>query len=121
MTEFEKYPLFNGTTLAMLRKNTMKNPDVLVELFNSFIEDSEELIRSLNSPDSNDNFSGFYTSVHTLKGLSGTIGCTRMFEVLKMMDSLNKEKDFEKSKTFLNSLDVVFSQTMEGIQKEIFS
>lgn len=121
MTEFEKFPLFNASTMAMLRKNTMQNPEILIDLFKSFIEDSQELIKSLNSREQKEDFSSYYTSVHTLKGLSGTIGCTRMFEVLKLMDSLNKENDFDKSKSYLEVLDVVFAQTCSGIENEIFS
>jgi HPt (histidine-containing phosphotransfer) domain-containing protein len=121
MTEFEKFPLFNVSTMGMLKKNTRQNPEILIDLFKSFIEDSQELIKNLNSKDQTEDFSAFYTSVHTLKGLSGTIGCTRMFEVLKLMDSLNKENDFDQSKSYLDVLQVVFTQTCSGIETEIFS
>ncbi len=121
MNDFEKYPLLNDSTLLMLKKNTRQNPEVLVQLFKSFIADSQELIKALNSEEQIDNFSSFYTSVHTLKGLCGTIGCTRMFAVLRLMDSLNKEKEFKKSKTYLEHLDVVFSQTNSVIETEIFT
>ncbi len=90
-----------------------------MELFQSFISDTQELMVDLQKSAADDNFENYYTAVHTLKGLSGTIGCSRMFEVLKVMDSLNKEKNFNHSKSYLHQLSAVFSDTCVAIKNHL--
>ncbi len=121
MTQFENYPFLNSTTFAMLKKSTAGKPEFLVELFQSFIDDSKELMLELDNCKAEKNLESYYTSVHTLKGLCGTIGCTRMFEVLKTMDKLNKGSEFEDSMSYLPELKTVFAETSEAIKLEVFS
>ncbi len=119
MNAFDQYPVINPSTLAMLKKNTASTPFILTELFHSFIDDAGELITEIKSATSSGNNDSFYMSVHTLKGLCGTIGCSRLFEVLKVMDSFNKEKSFEMAKSKIAELDEVLRETVEVIRTEI--
>jgi HPt (histidine-containing phosphotransfer) domain-containing protein len=121
MDPINQYPILNPSTLAMLRRSTINKPEFLKELFQSFMDDSRELIDELGKNLGDDQFENYYTSVHTLKGLCGTIGCTRMFEVLKTMDSLNKEKNFQESKSFLNALENTYADTCITINKEVLN
>jgi len=121
MDQWNQFPILNPTTLAMLRRSTINKPEFLSELFQSFIDDSRELIDELEKNIEENEFEKYYTAVHTLKGLCGTIGCTRMFEVLKTMDSLNKEKNFQKSGAFLIELENTYTETLFIINKDILN
>jgi HPt (histidine-containing phosphotransfer) domain-containing protein len=121
MNRFREYPLINAPTLSMLKKNTADNPEFLKELFQSFIDDSQELIDELQRTAENEDIDDFYIAVHTLKGLSGTIGCSRMFELLKLMDTLNKEKNFTGSMAHLEMLHIMFQETSEEIHMQILN
>ena len=121
MNDFKHFPCINTTTLSMLRRNTASNPAILDELFGNFIEDAEELIKEIESGIKENQVESYFTAVHTLKGLCGTIGCTQMFEVLKVMDSLNKENDFQLSKTFFDNLVETFQNTCTAIQSQVVS
>ena len=119
MKENNQFPVFNEKTMAMLRKSTASNPLYLNELFENFIEDANELIVEMDKASTEDEFEIYYNSVHTLKGLSGTIGCSRMFEMLKVMDSLNKKKNFDQSKEHLSELRNIFEETTNAIKTQI--
>jgi HPt (histidine-containing phosphotransfer) domain-containing protein len=121
MNRFKEYPLINAPTLSMLKKNTADNPEFLLELFQSFIDDSQELIDELEQTAQANNIDEYYIAVHTLKGLSGTIGCSRMFELLKLMDTLNKEKNFNDSMAYLEMLTIVFRETSDEIKEQILN
>ncbi|MFW5687326.1 MAG: Hpt domain-containing protein [Bacteroidota bacterium] len=112
-------PVLNPATLRMLRKSTAGNPAYLAELFQSFIDDAYELINEIKTSSAEANYDKFYQAVHTFKGLSATIGCSRMFEVLKTMDALNKEHDFAKSMEQIVWLDEAFSETTRVIKIDI--
>jgi HPt (histidine-containing phosphotransfer) domain-containing protein len=121
MDQFNEHHFINPTTLAMLRKNTANNPEFLTELYQCFIDDSQELITELNHTATQNNHDDYFAAVHTLKGLSGTIGCSRMFEILKVMDSLNKEKNFNHSVSYLPQLEMAFSDTSDAIREQILN
>lgn len=121
MDQFNEHPFINPATLAMLRKSTANNPEFLTDLYQCFIDDSLELITELKQTAADNNQEDYFAAVHTLKGLSGTIGCSRMFEMLKVMDSLNKEKNFNHSLSYLPQLDIVFSETSDAIREQILN
>lgn len=121
MNDFKHLPCINVTTLSMLRRNTASNPVILNELYGNFIEDAEELIKEIETGIKENQVDSYFTAVHTLKGLCGTIGCTQMFEVLKVMDSLNKENDFQLSVTFFDNLVETFQNTCTAIQSQVVS
>lgn len=69
---------------------------LLVELFESFLEDGKELSDGILNSASNSDWEKLKFDVHTLKGLSATIGATPLFEVCKVMnDDLKTGNDAE--------------------------
>ena len=116
-----EYPVINQKNLEKLRKNTVNNPQLLREIFESFLEESEALINDIKKAMEVDNYELFYSAVHSLKGLSGTIGCSRMFELLKMMDALNKENQFNRSQDYYQQLQITFSETEIAVNEQVLS
>lgn len=121
MNEFIQFPCINTATMGMLRRNTASNPEILDELFENFIEDADELIKEIETTIKENEVDNYFTAVHTLKGLCGTIGCSQMFEVLKTMDKLKKDQDFENSVSYFNNLTECFQNTITAIRYEVLS
>lgn len=111
LDELKNLPQINDANLNKLRKSTASNPELLKEIFESFIDESKELIGEIKTSIENNDHDLYYTAVHSLKGLSVTIGCTRMFHLLKIMDSLNKENQYDESQSCYKYLEEVFSET----------
>lgn len=59
---------------------------ILVELFQSFLEDAKELSEGIKSAADSSDWEKLQFDVHTLKGLCGTIGATPLFEVCKVLN-----------------------------------
>jgi HPt (histidine-containing phosphotransfer) domain-containing protein len=121
MVPIDEHPILNPTTFEMLKKNTMNDPSFLVDLFQSFIDDSNELLEELQRTAEENQVIEYFNAVHTFKGLCGTIGCSRMFELLKIMDTLNKQNEFSQSRQHLDQLQLVFNDTREVIDREILN
>ncbi|MFP4287647.1 MAG: Hpt domain-containing protein [Bacteroidota bacterium] len=117
--DLNKIPHINPDTLQKLKSSTAKNPDFLKEIFQSYISDTEDLILEIEVSTEKNDFDTYYTAVHTLKGLSGTIGCSRIFNLLKIMDKLNKEHDFSESKQLVADLQNMFQELRTIITNEI--
>lgn len=79
MLMFTQYPLINEEVVNTLIE--MAGDDSLVkELFGSYLNDLEELVAKCNAAHKNMDIEQLKGDIHTLKGVSGTIGCERMFE-----------------------------------------
>lgn len=82
---FTQYPLINEEVVNTLIE--MAGDDSLVkELFASYLSDLDELVTKCNESHKTLNIERLKGDIHTLKGVSGTIGCERMFECCKAIN-----------------------------------
>lgn len=121
LDELIKFPHINEVNLNKLQKSTAGNPQLLKEIFQSFIDESRELIVEIKTGIEKNDHALYYNAVHSLKGLSATIGCTRMFYLLKIMDSLNKENQYTESQRCYKHLEVAFSEAETLIKERILN
>jgi HPt (histidine-containing phosphotransfer) domain-containing protein len=119
LDELDKLPQINEVNLNRLKKSTASNPQLLREIFQSFIDESGELIHEIRIGIEKNDHALYYNAVHSLKGLSATIGCTRLFHLLKIMDSLNKENQYSESQRCYKHLEVMFADAESLIRKTI--
>ncbi|MFN3555420.1 MAG: Hpt domain-containing protein [Bacteroidales bacterium] len=120
-TQLLAFPQINPESLEKLRISTATQPQLLKDIFNSYVMDSRELLQEMREHSANGNMTGFYAAVHSLKGLAGTIGCTRMFQLLKWMDSLNKEEHFADSAAKLEDLEQIFLDLEREVNLQILN
>lgn len=82
---FAQYPLINEEVVNTLIE--MAGDDSLVkELFGSYLSDLDELVTKCNESHQTLKIEQLKGDIHTLKGVSGTIGCERMFECCKAIN-----------------------------------
>jgi two-component system CAI-1 autoinducer sensor kinase/phosphatase CqsS len=83
----------NKQTLDMILELADGDNNVLLELFSSFLKDAKELSQEINSAVYNLDWEKLQFKVHTLKGLSGTIGARSLFEICKTLNNDLKNGD----------------------------
>lgn len=121
LEELVNLPQINEVNLNRLKKSTASNPQLLKDIFQSFIDESKELIGEIRAGIEKNDHVLYYNAVHSLKGLSATIGCTRLFHLLKIMDSLNKENQYSESQRCYKHLEVMFSEAESIIRDTILN
>jgi len=94
-------PLINPSNLERFINSTKNNPAYLLEIFESFLDDSKELLHTIEISNKTGDLEQYFNSVHSLKGLAGTMGFSRLFSLLKAMDTHNKENSFDESSKFI--------------------
>ncbi len=120
VNQLQSFPLINPSSLDKLKKSTASNPQYLIEIFKSFVEDSDELINEMKHALNNKDYDQYYNAVHSLKGLAGTIGFTRMFHLLKIMDAHNKDEKFDESANYLEALQFFFTEINDYLNQHFF-
>jgi HPt (histidine-containing phosphotransfer) domain-containing protein len=94
LVKLQAQPVLNGNTFANLKKQTQSHPELLKEIFNSFFEDAHEMMDGLNSSVQEQDYGTYTATLHTLKGLSGTIGATRLHEITNLLYSQARASNF---------------------------
>ena len=86
---------------------------VLFELLQSFLKDAKELSEEINSAAHNLDWEKLQFNVHTLKGLSGTIGANPLYEVCK---TLNDDLKSGNTMTAVSLADSVYTKYEELVE-----
>lgn len=89
-----RLPVLNESTFSNLRKQTQTQPELLKEIFSSFFEDVNEMIAGLKTAAEQKDYQNYTSTLHTLKGLAGTIGASRLHEVTNLLYSKARNNDF---------------------------
>lgn len=92
---YDDVTLLDTTTIDQIKAFSHDN-SMIVELFNSFTDDASSLISNIRNttkdyPGSMD----VKGDVHSLKGVAGTIGASRLHEICKTIDAKLKNEDID--------------------------
>mgnify|MGYP001201396538 CR=1 FL=1 len=106
----------NKHTIEMILELADGDNSVLLELFTSFLKDAKELSEEINNAVYNLDWEQLQFKVHTLKGLSGTIGAGPLFEICKTFnnDLINGNKITAAS--LANSLTIEYKELVDYIR-----
>ena len=117
--EFAHFPQMNPNNIETLKRQTQNAPGLFNELFVSFIEDCEDLLNEISGAIVGKNYKALSEAIHTLKGLSGTIGATRLFEISSHIDKANKMEDYSVAVNMFPLLSGHFNELKDYISKEV--
>ncbi|GEM_PF-2979634 len=118
----------NTNSIALVNQNVINQIKVLAQgneeyvkhLFNSFYTDAEELLNDCQTSFNTKNWVKLQKRIHTLKGLSGTIGASKLFELSKVVNDELKAKNFENIAQNIEKLHLTYEET-KGEMIHIFA
>lgn len=88
---------------------------ILVELFQSFLEDAKELSGGIKQAADSSDWEKLQFDVHTLKGLCGTIGANPLFEVCKVLNDDLKSGNTSTAISLANEVVEKYEELVEHI------
>jgi len=89
---------------------------ILVELFESFLQDAKELSEGISLSVSKSNWDKLKFDVHSLKGLCGTIGANPLYEVCKeLFEEVSKER-FHNLKPLVSQIEKQYTELVSYIK-----
>jgi HPt (histidine-containing phosphotransfer) domain-containing protein len=106
----------NKQTVDMILELADGDNSVLLEIFSSFLKDAKELSEEINSAVSNLDWETLQFKVHTLKGLSGTIGAKPLFEICKNLNNDLKNGNKMTAIGLANSLVIEYKELADYIR-----
>lgn len=88
--DIDKLPILNPNTLKAITKQFKESEFDLVDIFNSFIDDMENIYKKWITAIEMNDYHSLKLVVMTVKGLSGNIGASQMHEVARQIDKYLK-------------------------------
>jgi len=119
--DFTNTPILNQNNVEKFKSLTQDEPELLFEIFNSFIEDSSILVKEIELSVKTSQTEKFSKGIHTLKGLSASIGASRLFQITDYLDDINKNDNFEVAKEYLPLLIECYNELISDIKKTFLS
>ena len=110
-------PALDPSVIESLRELTPPGePDVLKEVLQLFLDDVPARISRLRSAWEAGNLVEVQRTAHSLKGSSGNIGATQLFEVCRLLDEQGKAGDPSQIPALVASLDVEYARVAAEIK-----
>ncbi len=106
----------NKETLDAILELAEGEDSILLELLQSFLKDAKELSEEINNAVHNLDWEKLQFNVHTLKGLSGTIGANPLFEVCKVLHNDLKSGNMSTAVSLANSVSIKYEELVEYIK-----
>jgi HPt (histidine-containing phosphotransfer) domain-containing protein len=106
----------NNLTIDTILELADGDDSVLSELFSSFLKDAKELSEEINSAVYNLDWEKLQFKVHTLKGLSGTIGASSLFKICKTLNNDLKNGNKVTAIDLANSLVIEYKELADYIR-----
>lgn len=107
----------NQKVIDQIKSMAKNNPSYLRMLFDSFEDDAESLLASAKGSIMSEDYEQLASDIHTLKGVSGTIGASDLFEASKVFHDQLKNKKYSSLKDQLEKLQKIYQATKKELSK----
>jgi len=113
-------PVLDPAVIESLRQLTPPGePDVLKEVLQLFLEEVPGRISRLRAAWQAGNPAEVHRAAHSLKGSSGNIGATQLFDVCRQLDDQGRAGDFAHMPALVASLDTEYARVAAEIHQLI--
>ncbi len=109
--------LIDASTINSIRLQAGDDPEFMDMLFKSFIEDSELLLADIEKGQSKNEITIIKNAVHSLKGLSGTIGAVDLYEKSSLVNNKIKNNDLNTLESELDEIKSIYYLTKKKINE----
>jgi HPt (histidine-containing phosphotransfer) domain-containing protein len=94
-------------------------PDIVAELLGLFLNDGTARVATLRSAISANDANLVHVAAHSLKGISGNLGMSRIIDLSIKLDNMGKAGDLSNADTIFSELDKEFACAKRLIEAEL--
>jgi PAS domain S-box-containing protein len=118
-SDYSLLPDLDMETLETLREQTHNDEKIIIDLYSTFIQESDVLLSKINQSIMENENAILKDSTHALKGLSATIGALKVYHIASEMDKLHKQKNFEESESLFDILTMEYNKVKSLIYEKV--
>ncbi|MFW5758740.1 MAG: Hpt domain-containing protein [Bacteroidota bacterium] len=95
--EYANIDLIDQETMNMLQEYAKGNPELVTDIIDSFVPEAQELISKIKNAIHSEDIELLRSSVHSLSGISGSIGASQLRAMASDSENAIKEGAHEKA------------------------
>jgi CheY-like chemotaxis protein len=114
--ESQTTTLLNQTSIDKILSLVKHNKVKFEVLTSSFYADMEALIASAKEAQQQENHKQLVSDIHTIKGVTGTIGTAALYEETKFFYAQLKENNFDKAEKSLQIIESLYQETCKALE-----
>ncbi len=118
MVDLDNVPVLNKQTIDSIILQASGNDAIIKEIFESFVYDVQNMIDQINIAKINADYKQLKVIIHTIKGLSATIGASQLHVVAKEIDLLLKEEKNEEAISYIPFLSQIYDNCKKQVKEE---
>jgi HPt (histidine-containing phosphotransfer) domain-containing protein len=118
MLDLTGIPVLNKITINSIISQANGNEKLIHEIFESFVYDVQNMINQIDIAVKNNDFKQFKLIIHTMKGLSATIGASQLHLIAKELDLFLKNEKYEEAISYIPSLIQIYDECKKQVKEE---
>jgi HPt (histidine-containing phosphotransfer) domain-containing protein len=118
MIDLTNIPVLNRMTINSITSQANGNEILIHEIFESFVYDVQNMINQIDIAIKNNDFKQFKLIIHTMKGLSATIGASQLHLIAKELDLFLKNEKYEEAISCIPSLIQIYDACKKQVKEE---
>lgn len=115
--DLEKTPLIDEKEFQELSAAIGDDAEGMLELIDTFLEDAEALVSAIAQANQEEDIQQLQHQAHTLKGTSGNLGLTALYEVCQDIDHLAKQENLASAE-LIQQLETTYQDTVSALKQQ---
>lgn len=115
--EYANIALIDQETMNMLREYARGNPELVTDIIDSFVPEAEELIVKIEKASQSKDFELLRSSVHSLSGISGSIGASQLRAIASDSENAIKTAEYEKALSLTKQIPDAYRELLDLLKK----
>ncbi len=115
--EYANIDLIDQETMDMLQEYAKGNPELVTDIIDSFVPEAEELIYKIQNAIQSRNPELLRSSAHSLSGISGSIGASRLRALASDSENAVKEAEHEKAISLATQIPDAYQELLDLLKK----
>ncbi|NJP07256.1 MAG: response regulator [Chloroflexaceae bacterium] len=110
-------PVLNMAALERLRASVGDDPEIMIELIESFLEDAPGLLQDLRQAVEQESADSVRLLAHSLKSNSADFGATTLHQLFKQLEHMGKSGDLNGAQALLEQAEAGYPAVAQALQR----
>jgi len=117
--DYNALPQMDMQTLESLKEQTHNDTEIIKDLYSTYKLEADLLMSKLKDAIPANDRTAIKDSAHAIKGLSATIGASKVYYIASEMDMLHKKGIFDETESLFELLQMDYHKVIRIIEETI--
>lgn len=117
--EYESFDVIDMKVFELIKNQSEGDSSIVREIYLSYFSEAEVLMKLINEHANKNNYEKLRVSVHSLSGISATVGAKKMKEITKDIEIELRNENFNEASVLVPMLNRAFQELKKTINQLI--